>query len=48
LDEDLLQDVEGTRGDDKCAEISKGHDKDSSRDQYNNYRDRRHNSKGQY
>ena len=48
MDEDLLKDVEGTGNNDKCAEISKGHDEDSCRDQHNNYRDRRYDSESQH
>ena len=48
MDEDLSQDIEGTGDNDRYAEISKGHDEDSSRGQHNNYRDGRHNSESQY
>jgi len=48
LDQNLSQNIEGTEGDDRYAETSKEHDEDSSRDQHNDYKDRRHNSKDQH
>jgi len=48
LDKDLLQDIEGTGGDDRRTEISKGHGEDSGRNQHNDYRNGKHNSKGQH
>ena len=48
LDKDLPQDVEGIRGDDRCAEISRGHDKDCSRRKHDNHGDEGYHSENQY
>ena len=45
LDKDLPQDIEGIRGDDRCTETSKGHNKDCSRSKHNDHRDGEYHSK---
>jgi len=44
LDKNLPQDVEGIRSNDRCVEISKGHNEDCSRSKHNNHRDGRYDS----
>ena len=37
MDKVIPQNIEGIGGNDRCAKTSKGYDKDSSGDKYNNY-----------
>ena len=48
MDEDLPQDVEETRSNDRHAKTSQRYNEDCSRSQYNDHRDERCNSESQY
>ena len=48
MDEDVSQDVERIRSNDRCAEIGEEHDEDYSRSKYNNHGDGEYNSESQH
>jgi len=44
----ILQDIDGARNNDWCAEAGMRYDQDSRRDEYNNYGDGRNNFESKY